>query len=89
MNKPEQFVQKPLKVNAIQWTTENLEAIQRFTRAKVSKGKDDILWYEDGVGICEARKGDWIVKDVRGTPYTCRLDIFVQTYEPVKEQPNA
>jgi hypothetical protein len=31
-----------------------------------------------------AKKGDWIVKDVKGEFYLVKPDIFEQTYEPAK-----
>lgn len=30
-----------------------------------------------------ASKDDWIIRDVKGEVYPCKLDIFAATYEPV------
>ena len=32
-------------------------------------------------GTMEARKGDWIIKGIRGELYPCKSDIFEKTYE--------
>lgn len=36
-------------------------------------------------GEMVARRGDWIIKGVRGEFYPCKPDIFEATYEPVEE----
>ena len=33
-------------------------------------------------GDMKAEKGDWIIKGVHGEKYTCKPDIFAETYEP-------
>ncbi len=34
-------------------------------------------------GLHLARQNDWIIKGVKGELYSCKPDIFEQTYEPV------
>lgn len=34
-------------------------------------------------GTMRATAGDWIIRGVRGEHYSCRGDIFAETYEPV------
>lgn len=34
-------------------------------------------------GVFEVKKGDWIIKGVKGEYYPCKPDIFAQTYEKV------
>ncbi len=33
-------------------------------------------------GVMRAEDGDWIIKDVAGEIYSCKDEIFQQTYEP-------
>ena len=36
-------------------------------------------------GLRTASPGDWIIQDVKGELYSCKPDIFEQTYEPVEK----
>ena len=36
-------------------------------------------------GIMRAEYGDWIIKGVKGEFYPIKNDIFIETYEPVKD----
>ncbi|MEN6401641.1 MAG: hypothetical protein ABFD94_06825 [Armatimonadia bacterium] len=36
-------------------------------------------------GPMRADPGDWIIRGVKGEFYPCKPDVFVATYEPVKE----
>lgn len=56
-----------------------------------------ILDIDPATGVCQSIKvstlegemtanlGDWIIRGVKGEFYPCKPDIFVATYEPVKE----
>jgi len=37
-------------------------------------------------GLMIGREGDWIIKGVAGELYPCKNEIFLETYEPVKDQ---
>lgn len=34
-------------------------------------------------GLATANPGDWVIKGLQGEFYSCKPDIFEQTYEPV------
>lgn len=76
------FRKKPVEIEAIQWTGNNLSEIQKFY-------KQDSILIGDAIciktleGDMMARKFDWIIKGVKGEFYPCRLDIFDMTYEKV------
>jgi ADP-heptose:LPS heptosyltransferase len=87
------FRKKPVLIEAIKWTGDNLKEIIEFTgRHESSK---DWSWehFEEVVennglkiftleGSHLATIGDMIIKGVQDECYPCKPDIFEQTYEP-------
>lgn len=59
------FIKRPVKVQAVQWTGDNYDAILNFT----------------GEGNHYVSLGDWIIRGVAGEFYPCKPDIFEKTYE--------
>ena len=91
---PKRFRKKPVVIEAIQWTGDNLEAIITFTG--LNDSVKDMPWDEYDVfvkdkglkiftleGPLMASVGDWIIKGIQGEFYPCKPDIFEQTYEKV------
>jgi hypothetical protein len=88
-----QYRKKPVVVEAIQLKMENIEALQNLadqgllgTLTYESEPSDyhrGRLWAEIETleGKMLAREGDWIIKGIRGEFYSCRVDIFEETYE--------
>ena len=84
---------KPIEVEAIQWTGENFEEIETFAGKSLihdfidkTKGRPYILIIKTLKGDMIMFEGDYIVKDISsGGFYPCRSDIFRATYEEVKE----
>ena len=83
---------KPVTIDFIEWTGENLLEIIRFTGQNASAM--DMHWedYEDLVekkglkiftleGSHMATIGDMIIKGVAGEFYPCKPDIFAATYD--------
>ena len=96
MEKVMKFRKKPVIIEAIQWTGDNLKEIIDF--AGLHPSAEKWVWdeYENIVkteglkiftleGRMNADIGDWIIKGVKGEFYPCKPDIFEQTYEPVGE----
>ena len=93
------FRKKPVTIQAIQYTTENLFDVMQFT-GKHPKWHDWFTsWehYEDHVkkdgyvfkiltpeGTMKAVPGDWIIRGVNGEHYPCKPEIFEKTYEAVE-----
>ena len=77
------FRKKPIVIDAVQWTGENLSEIQKFY-------KPDSILIGDAIciktleGNMLAGKFDWIIKGVDGEFYPCKCDIFEKTYEEAK-----
>ena len=88
------YRKKPIEIEAVQFTGDNWDEIQKFTGIQcVSKCGFN---YEDGYmigkvyiktleGEVQFHKGDWIIKGIKGEFYPCKPDIFDETYEEVKK----
>lgn len=84
------FRKKPVVVEAVRWTGENIPEILAFA------GDDErVLRLGDGpgaIGIVTlegtmfAYPGDWIIKDIKNELYPCKSEIFLATYEAVENQ---
>jgi hypothetical protein len=79
------FRKKPVEIEAIQWTGENLLEICNFMGKMHIETKNNCLVIKTLEGNHYARKGDWIVKGVKGEFYPVKPDIFEMTYEKVDE----
>ena len=74
------YRKKPVVIEAVQWTGDNLNEIQRFYKPDSILVGDEIHIHTLE-GIMVANKGDWIIKGVKGEFYPCKPDIFEATYE--------
>ena len=79
------YRKKPVVIDAVQWTGENMYELIEFSEAS-----DDFLFGDDGSlailtleGNHEASAQDYIIKGVKGEFYPCKPDIFEMTYEKV------
>lgn len=91
------FRKKPVVIEAVQWTGDNLREVIAFTGRHrsaeswtwehfedvVRKDGLRIFTLEDGGDVAKhfASVGDWIIKGVKGEFYACKPDIFWRTYE--------
>ncbi len=81
------FRKKPVVVEAVQWTGENIEEITKlgdYRRVRPGNEKGNLI-IETLEGNHVAKKFDWIIKGIQGEVYPCKPEIFEQTYEEVKE----
>lgn len=81
------FRKKPVVIDAIQWTGDNLREIKEFmgVDSVPYDAKKDSFLIKTLEGNHEASKGDWVIKGVKGEFYPCKPDIFEMTYEKVGE----
>lgn len=81
------FRKKPVVIEAVQWdgTNESWQHIMNMGLTKWKPGEigTQTFYIETLEGDHLARKGDWIIKGVKGEFYPCKPDIFEQTYESV------
>ena len=83
------YRKKPVVVEAVQWTGNNVEEISVFTDAFCDwRYENDVkrLFIETLEGTMKATPGDWIIRGVNGEYYPCKPDIFEKTYE-ILEKP--
>lgn len=82
------YRKKPVTIEAIQWTDNNLE-IQDFCKDAEFEVRRDVMgvWLDLYINTLEGRmkasKGDYIIKGVNGEFYACKSDVFVKTYEEI------
>ena len=87
------FIKKPLEIEAVQWTGENVDEIATFMKASdrtlsyMPDPKNPQLDIETLEGVMVASKNDWIIKGVAGEFYPCKPDIFKKTYRPTHGKP--
>ena len=89
------YRKKPVVIEAVEWTGDNLREIIDFSglhpsakkwsweeyEAVVEKEGLKIFTLESQAFLCSI--GDFIIKGVKGEFYACRNDIFLETYEKV------
>ena len=94
------FRKRPVVIEAILWTGNNLAEVIKFTDGRNPETKGNhagMMWEQyvdlvqkDGLkiftleGAMSASIGDWIIKGVHGEFYPCKPDIFDKTYEEVE-----
>lgn len=78
------YRKKPVVIDAEQWTGFNLNSDESMFQSPEVIIKDDggefmVLTLE---GSMTGKKGDWLIRGVKGELYPCKPDIFSATYEP-------
>ena len=69
-------------VDAVRWTGENKEEVERFANGEIelSDFDRDYIVITTPNGRVMAEKGDWICKDAIGKLYPCSPEVFRMTY---------
>ena len=93
------YVKKPIEVESIQLTKENIIEVFDFldgANYKETKSVEELedfsqmmlkqgyIEIETLEGIMKAGFGDYIIKGIKGEFYPCKSDIFIATYEEVR-----
>ena len=81
------YTKKPIPIEALQWTGDNFFEISEFciSGTRPIHAIDGLLEIQTLEGNMLANNGDYIIKGVRGEVYPCKEDIFLETYEEVKD----
>lgn len=84
------YLKKPVEIQAVQWTGDNIEEIKTFQAAgdnhhAMCRVNDEIV-INTLEGDMLASVGDFIIRGVKGEYYPCKPDIFEATYEEVKKE---
>lgn len=90
------YRKKPVVIEAIKWTGDNVDEIVSFYMESKNGSPDGrplqthtpekgqlVIPTLEGDHI--AKKGDFIIRGVKGELYPCKPDIFEQTYKKVEE----
>ena len=85
MQEPKRYRKKPVVIEAIQWTGDNLAAIFAFAGEQAIYTSEGQLFIHTLEGSHLANLNDQIIKGVKGECYPCKPDIFELTYEPEAE----
>ena len=82
------YRKKPVVIEAVQWSGNNLNEILDFMKDKQPNYYEDdekkLLTIQTLEGNMIASVDDYIIKGVQGEFYPCKPDIFKKTYEVVK-----
>lgn len=79
------YRKKPVVIEAIQYTRENVDALTEWLPFQLYMTDDDGIKIPTLEGEMTGSYGDWIIKGVQGEHYPCKPDIFDATYEEVTE----
>jgi len=80
------FRKKPIVIEAVQVTGDNLEELRAFVPEHFRNNKvNEPLGIVTLEGVMNISKGDWIIKGINGEFYPCKPSIFEKTYEEVVE----
>lgn len=77
------YRKKPVEVEAFQWLVDEVPQWWRDAKDVVVNVHSGSAFIPTLEGTHEARKGDWIIRGIKGELYPCKPDIFAMTYEPV------
>ena len=79
------FRKKPVVIEAFKWT---VDQVPNWWREASGEFKIDVgttsVFIPTLEGTHEAKKGDYIIKGVKGELYPCKPDIFEMTYDALE-----
>lgn len=80
------YRKKPVVIEAVQWTGENISEMIDFIIGSFEHELEDPkeLKIKTLEGTMTANVGDYIIKGVKGEFYPCKPDIFAATYDPAE-----
>lgn len=81
------YKKKPVEVEAVEWTGDNVSEITTFIPADLwfmhKQGDEQTLFIKTLAGQHKAIPTDMIIKGVSDEYYPCKKDIFEKTYDKV------
>ena len=82
----ELYRKKPVVIEAVRFTGVNQGLIAEWVGAPLPgmTGPDAAIEIHTLEGTMTARKGDWVIKGVKGEFYPCKDEVFRATYELVE-----
>lgn len=87
---PQTYRKKPVEIQALQWTGDNIEEMMTFVSddslffSMDDDDKIEDLYITTLEGDMKANVGDYIIKGLKGEFYPCSEEIFVMSYDKVE-----
>ena len=79
------YRKKPVVIEAIKWTGENLDELRAFVPEEFRNNKiHQPLGLITLEGVLTISEGDYVIRGVKGEFYPCKPDIFEMTHEKVE-----
>lgn len=86
------YVKRPIVIRAVKWTGYNFDEISEFAEGQPLTLYNTLynnlgitkLIIETLEGDIYAEVGDYIIQGVHGEYYSCKPDIFTETYEEIE-----
>lgn len=81
--KVSRFVKRPVVIEAMQWDGENetLNLLAKFINKDINLDIESKFVIHTLEGDMTVSLFDWIIKGVKGEFYSCKPEIFLQTYD--------
>ena len=85
------YRKKPIVVDAVQWTGANHLITETFMKDSgawldYSEKALGVIKISTLEGVMDGNVGDYIIKGIKGEFYPCKEDIFLATYELIKDE---
>lgn len=76
------FIKRPVKIQAVQFTGKNGKDVMTWIKENGGDGRNGgrYLLIDTLEGRMKAKKGDMIIRGVKGEFYPCDKDIFIESY---------
>ena len=83
------YRKKPIIIEAHQLTVDNIESVAAWCNGNI-KGlripvEDRVIDIETLEGEMRADMNDYIIKGIKGEFYPCKPDIFIKSYDKIKD----
>lgn len=79
------YRKKPVVIEAFLWGTDKVPDWWKELKGVTINVNTQSAFIPTLEGTMEARKGDYIIKGIKGEVYPCKPDIFEASYEPAEE----
>ena len=78
----QKFIKKPIPIEAVQWTGNNIYEIRHFSNGNANENSDGYLTVKTLEGTFKSpnKTGDFLIKGIKGEFYICEKSIFEDTY---------
>jgi hypothetical protein len=79
------YRKKPLEIEAVQFTPWNIDMLKLFAGSVLQIEADGNVYVDTLEGRMLCSENDFVIKGIAGEFYPCKPDIFLKSYELVRE----